>query len=648
MVSLLFLVSFHDFPPPVSSVPVISPSAFSTTHTITSRKPPRSLRKITPTRSYGELALNNVTFAYPSRPTIPVLSAVSLYLPANETTFIVGSSSSRKSTIAQLLLRMYEPQVGEVSLDEQDMRFLDEEWMQEQIAGVSQGGVVILDGKSVCDNVAASVWGTRGVPRAEVEDACRAALMHEFVRDLPDGYETVLGRGAGGVGLSGGQKQRLGIARARLRNPAVLILEEATSALDATSRILVFEAIKLWRLSSRDISSVVSLKLDHSASDSSLDEGREVGRLGFWALIRSVYPTIPHKPFVLLGLVGCCLSGAMTPIFSLLSRLLFEVAIGARNVSTINEIRWNSPQDRSHRRHPPRLQVLHHGVFVRGFTLSKVLARDKKYFDKPANAPTRVVQVLVKDGDDAHNLVSVVWQLTLVGFAVAPVFAATTMMVRTRLVARCKIRNKGAREEVAKVYYETISNIRGSGCMAFEGALITGVMGAFVEGCTYQLASGLIYLAEALLFSVTIGSTHGFHGENCKTCGTTNDLNNLIQLNISSTDESRGVLRSELARNITFNNVQFSYPETSEATILRNVNLIIEDGECVAIVGSSGSGKSTIASLLQRLYEPSSRSVAIGLNDLRGVEIKHLREHVSVVSQHPNLFFDATIRCVTE
>ena len=127
-----------------------------------------------------------------------------------------------------------------------------------------------------------------------------------------------------------------------------------------------------------------------------------------------------------------------------------------------------------------------------------------------------------------------------------------------------------------------------------------------------------------------------------KSVEATNDLNSLIQLDISSTDESRGVLRPELAGNITFNNVQFSYPERPEATILKNVNLTIEDGECVAIVGSSGSGKSTIASLLQRLYEPSSGSVAIGLNDLRDVEIKHLRDHVSVVSQHPNLF-DATI-----
>jgi len=226
----------------------------------------RTLRKITPTRCYGELALHNVTFAYPSRPTIPVLSDVSLFLPANETTFIVGSSGSGKSTVAQLLLRMYEPQSGTISLDEQDVRFLDEAWMRANVAGVGQqgaSGVVILDGKSVFENVAMGLFGhsdSEDVTRAEVEDACRAALVHEFVRDLPEGYDTLLGGGAG-VGLSGGQKQRLSIARARLRNPAVLILgelhssslnshliyslDEATSALDATSRIL--EALKRWR-----------------------------------------------------------------------------------------------------------------------------------------------------------------------------------------------------------------------------------------------------------------------------------------------------------------------------------------------------------------------------------------------------------------
>ena len=185
------------------------------------------LRKIKPSKCSGELALNNVSFAYPSRPTLSVLKNVSLFLPANETTFIVGSSGSGKSTIAQLLLRMYDPQDGVVTLDERDMRFLDEEWMKEHVASVGQqgaSGVVILDGKTLFENVAIGARLVEGEVRKEsVEEACRAALMHEFVRDLPLGYETILGGGVG-VGLSGGQKQRLSIARAKLRDPTVLIL----------------------------------------------------------------------------------------------------------------------------------------------------------------------------------------------------------------------------------------------------------------------------------------------------------------------------------------------------------------------------------------------------------------------------------------
>ena len=185
------------------------------------------LRKIIPSRCSGELALNNVSFAYPSRPTVSVLKDVSLFLPANETTFIVGSSGSGKSTIAQLLMRMYDPQDGVVTLDERDMRFLNEEWMKGHVAGVGQqgaSGVVILDGKTLFENVAIGARLVKGeVQKEHVEEACRAALMHEFVRDLPLGYETILGGGVG-VGLSGGQKQRLSIARAKLRNPTVLIL----------------------------------------------------------------------------------------------------------------------------------------------------------------------------------------------------------------------------------------------------------------------------------------------------------------------------------------------------------------------------------------------------------------------------------------
>jgi ATP-binding cassette subfamily B (MDR/TAP) protein 1 len=132
--------------------------------------------------------LNSVLFAYPSRPTVYVLKDVSLFLPANEMTFIVGSSGSGKSTIAQLLMRMYDPQDGVVMLDERDMKFLDEEWMKSHVASVGQqgaSGVVILDGKSLFENIAIGARSVKGVVRKEdVEEACRAALMHEFVRGI--------------------------------------------------------------------------------------------------------------------------------------------------------------------------------------------------------------------------------------------------------------------------------------------------------------------------------------------------------------------------------------------------------------------------------------------------------------------------------
>jgi ATP-binding cassette subfamily B (MDR/TAP) protein 1 len=185
---------------------------------------PTRIRKIIPQRNCtGDFSFSSISFAYPTRPSIPVLANVSLYLPARELTFIVGSSGSGKSTVAQLLLGMYQPQGGIILLDDTDLRYFNTTWVRGNVCGVGQGmGDVVLEGKSILENVA---MGVEGATKEMVEEACRAALFHEFVRDLSDGYETILGgEGAGGVALSGGQKQRLAIARARLRNPSVLVL----------------------------------------------------------------------------------------------------------------------------------------------------------------------------------------------------------------------------------------------------------------------------------------------------------------------------------------------------------------------------------------------------------------------------------------
>ena len=118
-------------------------------------------------------------------------------------------------------------------------------------------------------------------------------------------------------------------------------------------------------------------------------------------------------------------------------------------------------------------------------------------------------------------------------------------------------------------------------------------------------------------------------------------MNRLLQLP-TDTDESRGVLCPPVEGDVCFSNVNFSYPARPEVPILQNMDLTIRHGENVAIVGTSGSGKSTVVSLLQRLYEPESGSITIGHHDLSRTKVTHLRHHVSVVNQHPHLF-DASI-----
>ena len=195
-------------------------------------QPSRPLRKIHPTKFSGELVLKDVTFYYPTRPSPspPALDRVSLYLPARETTYIVGASGSGKSTIGSLLLGLYRPASGSIEADEQGIEWLDEHWLRSQVCMISQGASVLFEG-TVHDNVALGVVGKpamserrpEDVTREEVVSACRAALFHDFIRDLPDGYDTLLS-GEKGASLSGGQRQRLAIARAYIRDPTVLIL----------------------------------------------------------------------------------------------------------------------------------------------------------------------------------------------------------------------------------------------------------------------------------------------------------------------------------------------------------------------------------------------------------------------------------------
>ncbi|KAG8709315.1 hypothetical protein FRC08_018413 [Ceratobasidium sp. 394] len=427
------------------------------------------------------------------------------------------------------------------------------------------------------------------------------------------------------------------------------------------------------------------------------------------SVVRRFYPTVPNKALVVLGLVVSLASGAMTPIFSfLLATLMSEVAAGGRNVPLITRYALlvllaaaGDGLTGGLKFFIMEVAAMNWVTSLRERCFARILAQDKRWHDNPAHTPATIAQVLIKDGDDARTLVAVVlgqcvtvatmvlvglvwamvmgWQLTLVGVAVGPVFGFV-MVFQVRISGNIELKNKRAREEVAKQYYNAVANVRAIRAMAMESvfkaqferslesAMKSGVQGAFITGCGFGIVNALIYIAEAALFyvgavlmakqgysylrmlqalnlvvfSVTIAAQLlSFVPRIVKSVQATHDFGQFLFLDMD-TEESKGDLRFPVDGSLSFDHIQFSYPSQPDTRVLKDISFEINQGECVAIVGPSGCGKSTIASLLQRLYEPDAGIIRIGKHSIAGADVRYLREHISVVSQQAALF-DATV-----
>jgi ATP-binding cassette subfamily B protein len=180
-----------------------------------------------PLRVQGaQLAFRHVNFAYD--PARPILKDISFEIPAGKTVAVVGPSGSGKSTLARLLFRFYDVQQGQIEIDGQDSRQVTQASLRQAIGIVPQDTVLFND--TVEYNIA---YGQPGASRAQVEEAARAAHIHDFISATPKAYDTMVGER--GLKLSGGEKQRVAIARTLLKNPPILIFDEATSALDSAN-----------------------------------------------------------------------------------------------------------------------------------------------------------------------------------------------------------------------------------------------------------------------------------------------------------------------------------------------------------------------------------------------------------------------------
>ncbi|KAJ8737708.1 hypothetical protein PYW08_000303 [Mythimna loreyi] len=195
-----------------------------------------STKGVSPRRVVGNISIEDVHFSYPSRPDVKVLKGFSLNIKAGECVALVGSSGCGKSTILQLLQRLYDPHSGSVKLDGKELRNLNIGWLRSSLGVVGQEPVLFHG--TIFENISIAC------PEATLPEVQRVAAMayaHEFITNLPKGYDTVIGER--GASLSGGQKQRIAIARSLLREPAVLLLDEATSALDPHSERRVQAAL---------------------------------------------------------------------------------------------------------------------------------------------------------------------------------------------------------------------------------------------------------------------------------------------------------------------------------------------------------------------------------------------------------------------
>jgi ABC-type multidrug transport system fused ATPase/permease subunit len=187
-------------------------------------------------RLNGNISFENISFFYDTRPDFQVLHNISFKANKGETVALVGPSGSGKSTIASLVLRFYDPQTGSITVDGKNVNDYDLTALRENMAIVPQD--VLLFGGSIMENIA---YGKPSASMAEIVEAARKANALEFIESFPQKFETIVGDR--GIQLSGGQRQRIAIARAVLKDPSILILDEATSSLDSESERLVQEAL---------------------------------------------------------------------------------------------------------------------------------------------------------------------------------------------------------------------------------------------------------------------------------------------------------------------------------------------------------------------------------------------------------------------